>query len=291
MTEYPNNPRLSEEELLAEIDRLADELGDVPSLSDMKKYGEYGQTVYYRYFDSWSQALNICGYEPKTAKNTQKITKDDLVKDLQRVYEIVDRPPRARDVKRHGEYSRSTVYRLFDSWGTALQEAGFEQDYAQSKWIPTGVLVDEMLRVMELVGRVPYQTDMDKHGEFSHVPFERRFGSWGEAHEHAGLPPRKRGSYASSNDNSGEYGSNWKGKRRETLVRDRWCCQDCGMSYTDHQDEFGKGLHVHHIIPILEFDSPEDANFLMNLVTLCEECHTKWEEIGQMEIGYGGVTA
>jgi predicted HNH restriction endonuclease len=34
---------------------------------------------------------------------------------------------------------------------------------------------------------------------------------------------------------------------------------------------------VHHITPIRDFDTPEEANTLDNLITLCEPCHAQWE--------------
>lgn len=59
------------------------------------------------------------------------------------------------------------------------------------------------------------------------------------------------------------YGSNWHDMRRETLARDE-VCQVC-----DADEE----LHVHHRTPIRQFEVPEKANTLDNLVVLCNSCH------------------
>lgn len=64
------------------------------------------------------------------------------------------------------------------------------------------------------------------------------------------------------------YGANWDEKRRTVLARDDGRCQSCGR-----RDD----LHIHHVTPLREFDAPEDANYLDNLVTLCADCHNKWE--------------
>jgi predicted HNH restriction endonuclease len=35
----------------------------------------------------------------------------------------------------------------------------------------------------------------------------------------------------------------------------------------------GEGLHVHHVEKLREFDTPEAANRLENLLTVCRRCH------------------
>lgn len=69
------------------------------------------------------------------------------------------------------------------------------------------------------------------------------------------------------------YGADWSDIRESVLQRDGHRCTECGMSETVHQGEYGYSLHVHHIEPIREFDHPEDANTMDNLITLCHACH------------------
>lgn len=64
------------------------------------------------------------------------------------------------------------------------------------------------------------------------------------------------------------YGAEWKRKRAEALERDNHTCQDCGV------DEI---LEVHHITPARRFNDVSEAHKLSNLVTLCRDCHNKWE--------------
>jgi 5-methylcytosine-specific restriction endonuclease McrA len=71
------------------------------------------------------------------------------------------------------------------------------------------------------------------------------------------------------------YGKNWPAQRRKTLKRDNHTCQVCGHS----PDESERGLDVHHIRPVRLFDTPEEANDLENLVSLCRSCHQRWEGI------------
>jgi len=78
--------------------------------------------------------------------------------------------------------------------------------------------------------------------------------------------PRWKGGHA-------DYGESWYEARREALDRDGHRCQDCGT----HRSNLDIAPHVHHITPVREFDDPNDAHDLDNLVTLCITCHAKWE--------------
>jgi len=75
------------------------------------------------------------------------------------------------------------------------------------------------------------------------------------------------------------YGSNWCRMRRVVRNRDCFRCRKCGM----HEDECDTELHVHHIVPLREFDEPEEANTPSNLVTVCPSCHGEVE--GDVEAG------
>ena len=67
-----------------------------------------------------------------------------------------------------------------------------------------------------------------------------------------------------------DYGNRfWKEQRRLARVRDRHICRSCGTAL----DPKSRKIHVHHIVPYDMFDSPEAANDLDNLETLCVKCH------------------
>jgi 5-methylcytosine-specific restriction endonuclease McrA len=69
------------------------------------------------------------------------------------------------------------------------------------------------------------------------------------------------------------YGENWWRKRREAIEESGHCCEECGITEEQHNESVGRGLDVHHIIPIAEFAKPEMANTLDNLRPLCTSCH------------------
>jgi hypothetical protein len=64
--------------------------------------------------------------------------------------------------------------------------------------------------------------------------------------------------------------TNAKQKAKE---RDGWECQFCGMDDDEHQDEYGRGLHAHHIVK----DADGGADAPRNLITVCQPCHNTLE--------------
>lgn len=101
----------------------------------------------------------------------------------------------------------------------------------------------------------------DCHGEWRSENFQ------GEGH-----PRWKGGGHP-------KYGPGWQSKRDKVRERDGFECQGCGLTESEHVEEHGTELHVHHIKPFRTFDSREEANKLSNLVTLCLSCHRKYEGI------------
>jgi len=80
-----------------------------------------------------------------------------------------------------------------------------------------------------------------------------------------------------------DYGPDWPTQRDQARARDGYCCQSCGIA------EQGQAHHVHHIVPFRTFASPQQANQLSNLVTLCPRCHRRAESAVRMRSGLAGL--
>lgn len=66
----PRPPQYSEEELLDEIRRLADDVGrSPPRKRDMDEYGNHASRTYTYRFGSWSDAVREAGFEPRDKPN------------------------------------------------------------------------------------------------------------------------------------------------------------------------------------------------------------------------------
>jgi DEAD/DEAH box helicase domain-containing protein len=80
-----------------------------------------------------------------------------------------------------------------------------------------------------------------------------------------------------------DYGPNWQKQRDLARARDGFRCQVCG------QPEGDKAHQVHHKIPFRMFDSAEQANQLVNLITVCNSCHRKIETAVRVRSGLAGL--
>lgn len=232
---------------------------------------------------------NTTDSDSSSRRAANSISEDELLGYLETFAEELGRVPRVRDMRREGKYAHQTYYNHFESWDHALREAGLYAAFEPSKFDGAehhiGTLVDGMVRVAAVVGRPPTADDLDELGEFSHGAYQTTFGSWVEALRTCGFPPRYRGGTLRPPERQrAVYGQNWDEQRRRALSRDRYRCQYCGLTTGEAGDSPKDQLQVHHIVPIRRFDEPELGNHLLNLITLCPECHRIWESSTPIDI-------
>jgi DEAD/DEAH box helicase domain-containing protein len=84
-------------------------------------------------------------------------------------------------------------------------------------------------------------------------------------------------------NDSNQYGPAWPRLRELVRQRDGYRCQVCG------QPEQGRAHDVHHKTPFRLFASPELANSLDNLLTLCPSCHRRVELGVRVRSGLAGL--
>lgn len=252
-------------DLLAELRRVG---GDSPpTKKEMAERGRYSSGPYSDRFGSWGAALRTAGYE-LSPRQRNNIPDDELLAELQHV--AGDNPPTHAEMERNGRYWAGTYRERFGSWTAALRAAGYEPRIDQRHQIGDDELLAE---IRGLAGDDP-PTAHKMRADGAHNPSTYRvhFGSWHDAIKAAGYDPRRK------REPSGPplvYEGNWSRQRERAKRRDQCRCQDCGATDGEHHAEYGRGLDVHHKTPYREFDDPEQANELSNLVTLCRRCHNR----------------
>jgi len=111
------------DEMVEELQRMADELGRPPKSTEMNTMGEYSAATYQNRFGSWNAALSKAGMVPHRRRNEPD---ERLLDDIRRVAGLINKPPTANDIREHADYSLSTFVRRFGSWNDALKHAGLE---------------------------------------------------------------------------------------------------------------------------------------------------------------------
>ena len=177
----PRSPQeeIPDSDLIAELERLEKELGHAPSAQEMNEHGEYWASTYKNHFGSWTAAIEEAGLEPDKAGT--KISRRQLVAELNRLGETLDKRPTLQEMEDNGEYDPSTYIHEFGSWTDAVNEAGFEEPIGLTE----ECLVEDLQELAETLDKQPSQRDMNQYGEHSHTTYVRYFGSWSDAIEAA----------------------------------------------------------------------------------------------------------
>lgn len=171
---------VSEEELLEELHRLTEELGERPTADQMDQQGEYWVSTYQSHFESWAQAVEEAGYE--TPHPSRRVSKEALLEDLERVAEEIGGRPTLRDVEEHGEYGPMTYIRRFGSWNEALEAAGFEARTYHAN-VSQEEMIEELHRLADVLDKRPSMREMNEHGKYSPNTYHENFGAWSTALE------------------------------------------------------------------------------------------------------------
>ena len=69
-----------------------------------------------------------------------------------------------------------------------------------------------------------------------------------------------------------------KKQRKKARERDNHECRCCGLTASEHVDQFGHNINTHHLVPRHEFETEEDFHGLSNLLTVCAHCHNVLEK-------------
>lgn len=123
----------SKEELIEGLQSFAEEVDGVPTVREMRADGPYSPYFYKDRFGSWHNALRAADIQPTHGVDIAA-EREELVEDIKRVDEIVDRPPRKADIHEHGDYPFEAYDEEFESYIHALEEAGIDPDEKQYRF-------------------------------------------------------------------------------------------------------------------------------------------------------------
>lgn len=184
----PNSPEtaIPTDDLIAELHRLREDSGALPTGPQMNEEGAYSRSTYQKRFGSWKKALvaafddleDTAAIESRVGR-PQQHTDDALVEELHRIATEYHDPPRIKDIREHSNRGAKTYIRRFGSWNEALEAAGFES--ADPNRVSTDDLIADLHRLRDELGTQPTATDVVEEGAHGLATYQRRFGSWSTA--------------------------------------------------------------------------------------------------------------
>lgn len=268
------------EELLSDIQRVADVVGGEPAWDEYVEHGEYAiKGITYR-FGTWNEAKQAAGVYDR---ENHEVTREMLIEDMQRVDAEQSGPLTQTVYNEYGEYTSRSVQRKFGSWERGCRDAGVTRPEMGPKKSSDEDLLEDIRDVADELDRLPFRSEYNDMGEFSRQMAIERFGSWTDAVLEAGFEPNEPGAQSGKlhplweGGGTRYYGPNWMDKKRKIRARDGEC-MICGVTFEEHIQQCDEALSVHHIVRFNEFDNYLDANQDENLIALCRSCHSQIDE-------------
>jgi hypothetical protein len=119
-----------------------------------------------------------------------------VIREIRRVSESLGKTPTVKEYKRaRPRHGYDQVVYLFGTWNAAVARAGLQPNPTQQpprNDIPRPKLVEEMVRVANLLGEIPSHSKFSANSKFSRGAVEREFGSWRAAWGHIVMDHRQR---------------------------------------------------------------------------------------------------
>lgn len=115
----------------------------------------------------------------------RRVSRDELIQELQRLRDKLERPPTQDDLSDQGRYSKTPYENEFDNgWNQALRDAGMSVNRPHHS---KQDCLSDIRQTAEEIGRVPRVQDQQQHGTVSVSHITRLFGGWKRAVSEAGL--------------------------------------------------------------------------------------------------------
>jgi hypothetical protein len=202
----------SNEEIIADIKRVDLIVNkDFLTQTDYEKYGKMSSAGIKKRLGDWKTILNLAGLEHKYAgkeisekmrqQKAQHLTDEEVLDELKRVSKIFNENSiTMADFDKNSEIAHGTFITRFGGWHNALKRAGLEHRYSgkiitekmrgpRVKALSDNNIIQELQRIAKFLKKdTVTHEDIRNHSDIMSVGVvSRRFGSWNQAMEKAGL--------------------------------------------------------------------------------------------------------
>ncbi len=111
---------LSEEDLINAFYELKEEVGHIPTSTEMREIGKYSLTAYDNRFGTWNKFLESIG----EATKDKSIPDEKLIAAYHELKDKLGRIPTSMEMNKFGKYSYSVYYTRFGGWNNFLESIG-----------------------------------------------------------------------------------------------------------------------------------------------------------------------
>lgn len=118
--------KIDKEDIRNDIQRVYQKIGSPPSESQYNKHGQYSASVVRNRFGKFTEGRAAADIpNPDMRGGNNRITRKDLLEELQRLGEDLEKTPTREDLQEYGDYAENPYRREFGSWSEALLAAGY----------------------------------------------------------------------------------------------------------------------------------------------------------------------
>ena len=190
---------VTNEKLIADLKELAEELGKVPSSSEMSNYHKNtgkgaSHSTYLLHFGSWKLTLKAAGLD--TGKCHLHVSDEELCEKLRWLAGELGHAPLRKEVNGYrGKVPCSQTYVLrYGSWTKALLAAGLKEIYHYRRDLSDEELIGNIRVLADELGAAPTVHELSKcKWAPCYSTYKKRFKSWEKVLELAGVkkkPPK-----------------------------------------------------------------------------------------------------
>lgn len=169
--EETDNDAPTKDELLSDLEKVAEKLGKEPSQSEYNEHGKYTHHSFYREIGGWNKAKKMLDMDTFKAPGVKGgISEEDILQDIIHVKTKIGRSPTKDDYNEHGAYYISTIEEKWGSFEEAKEELGLTTYPEVGSYIDTDDVLYDVLQITVSENMIPSE---EKYEEIGGYPLER----------------------------------------------------------------------------------------------------------------------
>lgn len=132
--------------LISDLKRVAELIDKSPNSDEYDQHGSFGTSTLETRFKSFNESKRLAGLSIGRERN---ISKQDLINDLQKISEKINKSPTSKEYEKHSDHTTATLQRNFGSFNRAKEKAGLTTESPDATGKDSSVYVENKDRWIE----------------------------------------------------------------------------------------------------------------------------------------------